>query len=66
MSRSIKTPWKKFYDEEKDHLEYPDFSAYKLIEYTASKHLNNISSQLKYVGHILPAIYFRQSRSKNI
>ena len=43
MGRSIKTPWTKFYGEEKQHLEYPDFSAYKLIEYTASKHLNNIS-----------------------
>ena len=43
MSKYIKSPWRKFYGEEKDHLEYPDFSAYKLIEYTASKHLNNIS-----------------------
>lgn len=43
MSKSIKAPWRKFYDEEKEHLEYPNFSAYKLIEYTASKHLNNIS-----------------------
>ena len=43
MGKSIKAPWRKFYGEEKEHLEYPDFSAYKLIEYTASKHLNNIS-----------------------
>ena len=43
MAKRIKTPWYKFYDDEKEHLEYPDFSAYKLIEYTASKHLNNIS-----------------------
>ena len=43
MGKSLKAPWRKFYDDEKDHLEYPDFSAYKLIEYTASKHLNNIS-----------------------
>ena len=43
MSKSIKAPWRKFYGKEKEHLEYPDFSAYKLIEYTASKHLNNIS-----------------------
>ncbi len=43
MGRTISAPWRKFYGEEKDHLEYPDFSAYKLIEYTASKHLNNIS-----------------------
>ena len=43
MSKRIKAPWYKYYDNEKEHLEYPDFSAYKLIEYTASKHLNNIS-----------------------
>ena len=43
MSKSIKSPWYKFYDNEKKHLDYPNFSAYKLIEYTASKHLNNIS-----------------------
>ena len=43
MAKSIKAPWRKFYGKEKEHLEYPDFSAYKLIEYTASKHLNNIS-----------------------
>ncbi len=43
MRKSIRAPWRKYYDEEKEHLEYPDFSAYKLVEYTASKHLNNIS-----------------------
>ena len=43
MSRSIKAPWIKYYGDERQHLEYPDFSAYKLIEYTASKHLNNYS-----------------------
>ena len=43
MAKAIKAPWRKFYDQEKEHLEYPNFSAYKLIEYTASKHLNNIS-----------------------
>ena len=43
MSKSVKSPWTKFYGLEKEHLEYPDFSVYKLIEYTASKHLNNIS-----------------------
>lgn len=43
MGKSMKAPWRKFYGEEKPHLEYPNFSAYKLIEYTASKHLNNIS-----------------------
>lgn len=43
MAKKINTPWYKFYGDEHEHLEYPDFSAYKLIEYTASKHLNNIS-----------------------
>ena len=43
MRRNIHAPWRRFYGEEKEHLEYPDFSAYKLIEYTASRHLNNIS-----------------------
>ena len=43
MSKKINTPWYKFYGDEHEHLDYPDFSAYKLIEYTASKHLNNIS-----------------------
>lgn len=43
MGNKIKTPWYKFYDGENEHLSYPDFSVYKLIEYTSSKHLNNIS-----------------------
>ena len=43
MSKKVKTPWYKYYDDEQEHLEYPDFSAYKLIEYTARSHMNNIS-----------------------
>ena len=43
MSKRISTPWYEFYDGVKEHLEYPDFSIYKLIEFTSSKHLNNIS-----------------------
>lgn len=43
MSKKVNNPWYKFYGDEHEHLDYPDFSAYKLIEYTASKHLNNIS-----------------------
>ena len=39
----VKAPWLNFYDEVKPHLEYPDFSAYKLIEFTSFKHANNIS-----------------------
>ena len=43
MSKRLNAPWYKFYGKEKCHLDYPDFSLYKLIEYTASKHLNNYS-----------------------
>ena len=43
MGKKLKAPWYKYYRNEREHLEYPNFSAYKLIEYTASKHLNNIS-----------------------
>ena len=43
MTKKIKTPWYKYYDGVNEHLSYPDFSVYKLIEYTSSKHLNNIS-----------------------
>ena len=43
MSKRVSTPWYNFYDGVKEHLEYPDMSIYKLIEFTASKHLNNIS-----------------------
>ena len=43
MSDRLKSPWVKYYGKEKQHLEYPDYSAYKLVEYTASRHLNNIS-----------------------
>ncbi|MBQ3307500.1 MAG: AMP-binding protein [Bacilli bacterium] len=43
MGKTIKAPWYQYYDQERQHLEYPNFSAYKLIEYTASKHLTNIS-----------------------
>ena len=39
----VKAPWLNFYDGVNSHLEYPDFSAYKLIEFTSFKHLNNIS-----------------------
>ena len=44
MKKKLNAPWLKFYDsDERPHLEYPNFSAYKLIEYTASKHFNNYS-----------------------
>ena len=41
--KRVKTPWYNYYGEIQKHLEYPDFSLYKLIEYTSSRHLNNIS-----------------------
>jgi len=41
--RKIKSPWTKYYDGVKEHLDYPDFSVYKLVEYTSSKHWDNIS-----------------------
>ncbi len=41
--KRVKTPWYNYYGDIKKHLEYPDFSLYKLIEYTSSRHLNNIS-----------------------
>ena len=43
MSKTRKAPWYKYYKDESQHLDYPDFSLYKLVEYTASKHLTNIS-----------------------
>ncbi len=43
MKEETKTPWYNYYDGVRKHLEYPDLSMYKLIEYTASRHLNNIS-----------------------
>ena len=43
MKKNINTPWYKYYDGVKQHLEYPDFSVYKLVEYTSFKHLNNVS-----------------------
>lgn len=43
MAKDVKTPWYKNYNGVSEHLSYPDFSVYKLIEYTSSKHLNNIS-----------------------
>ena len=41
--KRVKTPWYGYYDGVQKHLEYPDFSLYKLIEYTSSRHLTNIS-----------------------
>jgi len=43
MKKKVKTPWYNFYNGVKPHLEYPNYSAYKLIEFTSSKHLTNYS-----------------------
>ena len=50
MAKSIKAPWYKFYDNEKEHLEYPDFSAYKLIEYEFLKQIDEAARGLKALG----------------
>ena len=43
MKQRVKAPWLNYYDGVRQHLEYPDFSVYKLIEFTSSKHLDNYS-----------------------
>lgn len=43
MKKNMEMPWFKYYDGVREHLEYPDLSIYKLVEFTSSKHLNNIS-----------------------
>lgn len=43
MNKNIKTPWYNFYDGMKEHLEYPNISIYKILEESASKHLDCIS-----------------------
>lgn len=40
---SIKTPWYKHYNGVRPHLDYPQGSAYELIERSAAKHPDNIS-----------------------
>ncbi len=43
MAKKVKTPWYKYYDGVKEHLNYPNISVYKLLETTANKHLDSIS-----------------------
>ena len=43
MQTKVKTPWYNFYDGVKQHLEYPDLSVYKLVEFTSFKHLKERS-----------------------
>lgn len=42
-SSKVKTPWYNFYDGVKAHLDYPDYSVYKMFEDSVNKHSNNIS-----------------------
>ena len=39
----VKTPWYSYYDQVKEHLEYPDISVYELLEREANHHLDYIS-----------------------
>ncbi|WP_242840803.1 AMP-binding protein [Butyrivibrio proteoclasticus] len=39
----VKTPWYKYYDNVKKHLDYPDISVYDLLKESADKHGDNIS-----------------------
>ncbi len=43
MKKNFKTPWFKYYDGVREHLDYPDISLYELLEKTANNHLSNIS-----------------------
>lgn len=42
-SSKAKTPWYEFYDGVKAHLDYPDYSVYKMFEESVKKHSHNIS-----------------------
>ena len=43
MNKEIKTPWYKFYDGVKKHLEYPDTSLYQMVKESCDKHPKHIS-----------------------
>ena len=43
MNKRVKTPWYSYYDNVKEHLDYPDISVYELLKKKASNHLENIS-----------------------
>lgn len=40
---NIKTPWYRFYDGVKEHLDYPDISVYQMLKNSAQSHEQNIS-----------------------
>lgn len=43
MVKNVKTPWYKYYDGVKEHIDYPDVSIYELLEREANKHLDRKS-----------------------
>ena len=43
MTNTVKTPWYRFYNGIKEHLDYPDISLFELLEQTAGSHPDNIS-----------------------
>lgn len=43
MTGEIKTPWYKYYEGVKEHLEYPDCSVYAFVKEAAGRHPDNIS-----------------------
>ncbi len=49
METKVKTPWYKYYDGVKEHLDYPDISVYELLADSAKKHGENIS--YNYFGY---------------
>ena len=49
MKTKVKTPWYKYYDGVKEHLDYPDISVYELLADSAKKHSENIS--YNYFGY---------------
>ena len=38
MNKHIKTPWYKYYDGVRKHLNYPDRSLYEMLKQSALKH----------------------------
>ena len=43
MSKTVKTPWYKYYDEVREHLKYPKGTIYQAFEESAKEHLDYIS-----------------------
>lgn len=43
MNQNIETPWYKYYDGIREHLDYPDISIYRMLKESADNHPNHIS-----------------------